>query len=65
MLPENEEGSDIQVRQGYLETSNVNVVREMVDMITAYRAYEASQKAIQAQDQTLNRAVNDVGNVTI
>jgi flagellar basal-body rod protein FlgG len=65
LLPENEEGSDIQVRQGYLETSNVNVVKEMVDMITAYRAYEASQKAIQAQDQTLNRAVNDVGNVTI
>ncbi len=65
LLPENEEGSEIQIRQGYLETSNVNVVREMVDMITAYRAYEASQKAIQAQDQTLNRAVNDVGNITI
>ncbi len=65
LLPENEEGSDIQIKQGYIETSNVNVVREMVDMITAYRSYEASQKTIQAQDQTLNRAVNDVGNITI
>lgn len=53
------------IQQGYLENSNVNVVREMVDMITAYRAYEASQKAVQAHDQTLNRAVNDVGNITI
>jgi len=53
------------VMQGYLESSNVNVVREMVDMITAFRAYEASQKAIQAQDQTLNKAVNDVGNIQI
>ena len=63
-LPENGD-EDVRVLQGYLEGSNVNVVREMVDMITAYRAYEASQKSIQAQDQTLGRAVNDVGNITI
>ncbi len=41
------------VRQGYLETSNVDVVNEMVDMIVAYRMYEANAKALQAQDSSL------------
>lgn len=50
-----------QVMQGYIEQSNVNVVKEMVDMISVTRAYEASQKALQAQDGTLEKAVNEVG----
>lgn len=41
------------VRQGYLETSNVDVVNEMVDMIVAYRTYEANAKALQSQDSSL------------
>lgn len=64
-LPEDDMSGEISVRQGYLESSNVNVVREMVDMITSYRAYEASQKAVQAQDQTLSKSVNDVGQISI
>ncbi|HPN65653.1 MAG TPA: flagellar basal body rod C-terminal domain-containing protein, partial [Candidatus Goldiibacteriota bacterium] len=56
---------ETQVLQGFVESSNVNPVREMVEMITAFRAYEASQKAISAQDQTLDKAVNDVGRVSI
>ena len=52
-----------QVIQGFLETSNVNVVREMVDMITATRTYEANQKAIQTHDETLGKAVNEVGKI--
>jgi flagellar basal-body rod protein FlgF len=51
------------VLQGYLETSNVNVVQEMVDMITATRIYEANQKAVQTHDETLGKAVNEVGRV--
>ncbi|GKX28502.1 flagellar basal body protein [Vallitalea longa] len=47
--------------QGYLESSNVNTVREMVDMISVMRTYEANQKVIQTQDETLKKAVNDVG----
>lgn len=50
-------------RQGYLETSNVNVINEMVNMITITRAYETNQKMIQTIDDTLNRAVNNVGKV--
>ncbi len=49
------------VSQGYVEQSNVNVVNEMVDMITVMRAYEANQKVLQAQDGTLQKAVNEVG----
>ncbi len=51
------------VQQGYLEESNVNIVREMVNMIEVMRAYEANQKMIQQQDNILGKAVNDVGAV--
>jgi flagellar basal-body rod protein FlgF len=49
------------VAQGYLEQSNVNIVKEMVDMISVMRAYEANQKILQAQDGTLEKAVTEVG----
>ena len=35
----------------------------MVELITAFRAYEANQKVIQAYDDTLGRVVNDLGRV--
>ncbi|MBV9829039.1 MAG: flagellar basal-body rod protein FlgG [Alphaproteobacteria bacterium] len=41
------------VRQGYLESSNVNVVTEMTSLIQAQRAYELNSKVIQAADQML------------
>jgi flagellar basal-body rod protein FlgG len=44
------------VAQGYLEMSNVSVVDEMVNMITAQRAYEINSKAIQAADDMLQTA---------
>ena len=40
--------------QGYMETSNVNVVNEMVKMIEVNRAYEASQKTIQSEDTMMS-----------
>ncbi|MGQ9488002.1 MAG: flagellar hook-basal body protein [Armatimonadota bacterium] len=48
---------------GALERSNVSVVQAMVDMMMAMRAYEASHRAVLAHDETLQRAVNDVGKV--
>ena len=51
------------VQQGYLETSNVSVVKEMVSMIAVQRAYEADQKVVQAEDELTNHAVNDVPKV--
>lgn len=48
------------VETGVREGSNVPIVGEMVRVISAYRAYEAAQKAVQAQDELLGRAVEDV-----
>ncbi len=47
--------------QNFLETSNVNTVSAMVDMITVARAYETNQKMIQTQDNLLGKAVNELG----
>ena len=44
------------VRQGYLEGSNVQVADEMVNLIIAQRAYELNSKAIQASDDMLSQA---------
>lgn len=55
--------SDALVVQGTIEKSNVNVVTEMVEMITVSRAYEANQKLIQTIDSTLEKTVNNVGKV--
>lgn len=51
------------VHSGYLETSNVQVVREMVDMIAIQRAYEANQKVIQTHDGVLEVTVNQLGKI--
>lgn len=44
-----------QLMQGFLETSNVNVVQELVGMIQTQRAYEMNSKAIQTSDQMLQK----------
>ncbi|MFM7531720.1 MAG: flagellar basal-body rod protein FlgG [Rubrivivax sp.] len=44
-----------QLRQGYTEGSNVNVVEELVSMIATQRAYEMNAKAIQTSDQMLQK----------
>lgn len=54
-------GVEVKVKQGFLEKSNVNIVREMVDMIEVQRSYEANQKAVTSHDQTLGKLINDVG----
>ncbi|MDT3735024.1 MAG: flagellar basal-body rod protein FlgG [Denitratisoma sp.] len=43
------------LNQGYVETSNVNVVEELVNMITTQRAYEINSRSIQTSDQMLAR----------
>jgi flagellar basal-body rod protein FlgG len=46
------------LNQGFLESSNVSVVEQVVNMITAQRAYEASSKGITTADEMLNSAIN-------
>jgi flagellar basal-body rod protein FlgF len=53
----------VEVRQGFVERSNVDASQSMVDMMAAARAYEANQKVIQFYDRSMDKAVNDVGRV--
>lgn len=55
--------SDAEMRSGYLEMSNVQIVSEMVNMISITRAYESNQKIMQTMDNTLDIAVNQLGRV--
>jgi flagellar basal-body rod protein FlgF len=49
-----------QVHQGFVETSNVNIVKEMTDMIQATRNFESSQRVIKAYDEMDGKLVNEV-----
>jgi flagellar basal-body rod protein FlgG len=53
-----------QVYQGYLEQSNVDQTESMVATMNLVRAYEANQKMLQMQDETLKSTVNDVGRIS-
>jgi flagellar basal-body rod protein FlgG len=44
--------------QGYTENSNVNIVEEMVNLITAQRAYEINSKSVQTSDEMLQDVAN-------
>ncbi len=46
------------VQQGFIETSNVNVVSEITDLITAQRAYEMNSKVITAGDEMMSTLTN-------
>ena len=47
--------------QGSLEASNVDIGREMVNMLTLYRTYETNQRMLTLMDESVGRAVNDIG----
>ena len=48
------------VLQGYVESSNVNVVQQLVDMIETQRAYEVNSKSISATDGMLRFLNNNL-----
>lgn len=50
-----------QLRQNSLESSTVNVVSEMVDLIRVMRSFEANQKSVQAHDEALQASLTKVG----
>ena len=52
------------VRSGALESSGADPARSMVDMIASMRAFEAGQKVIQTIDETLGKAVSQVGSIS-
>lgn len=58
LAQEVEDGTAGEILQGFLETSNVQVVEEMINLIAAQRAYEINSKTIQTSDQMLELANN-------
>ena len=59
-----EQAQGYNLRQGYIEGSNVNSVESMVELIRFERNYDFDQKAVQSEDETLQKAVNDIGKVS-
>ena len=57
-VPDEQIGRRSNIRQNFLESSNVQVVEEMVKLIVAQRAYEINSKAIQSADDMLGIANN-------
>lgn len=57
-VADDEFGDRSVLSQGFIESSNVQVVEEMVKLIVAQRAYEVNSKAIQSSDQMLEQANN-------
>jgi flagellar basal-body rod protein FlgF len=57
------ENMAVSIKQGYVESSNVNGIAEMADMISVTRAYEANQKIISMQDEILKKTTNEVGKI--
>lgn len=53
-----EDDQSISLESGYLEMSNVQIIEEMVNLITAQRAYEMNSKVIQSSDEMLQTATN-------
>ena len=68
-LPEGEEAQaivaddNVAIMQNYIERSNVDYTQAQVELMAAARAYEANAQIIKYYDQTLNKAVNEIGKV--
>ena len=56
-------GQNYGVRQGYIEGSNVNAVKNLTAMILAHRSYEAYQKAVSNFDQMMEKSSNSIGEI--
>ncbi|MGP7817061.1 flagellar hook-basal body protein [Niallia sp. 01092] len=57
------DGVAFQLKQGFLENSNVDTAKTMTEMMTAYRSFEANQKILQAYDKSMDKAANEIGKV--
>lgn len=51
------------IRQGFLEGSNAEAINESIRIINFYREYESGQRIIKAYDESIGKAVNEVGKV--
>ena len=51
------------VKQGFIEQSNVDLTQTMTQMMNVFRAFESNQKVLQAYDQSMDKAVNEIGRI--
>jgi len=59
--PAPQEAEDAKVSQGFVELSNVDVVKMMTEMIIVLRGYETYQKVMRSADEAYTKSINDVG----
>lgn len=60
-IPVDVNGREIRVKQGFIEVSNVQVISEMIGLLTASKNYESGHKLITASDKVLDKAINELG----
>lgn len=56
-------GASYVMQQGYLEQSNVDAATTMTEMMNAYRTFEANQRVLRAYDESLGKAVTEIGRI--
>ncbi|AZB40869.1 flagellar hook-basal body protein [Bacillus sp. FJAT-42376] len=64
ILPPAAGSAQYSIKQGFVESSNVDTARSYTEMMTAYRSFEANQKVLQAYDRSLDKAVNEIGRLS-
>lgn len=55
--------ASFQIRQGYLENSNVDLTTQIIEMINISRNFETNQRVVRMMDETFGKAVNEIGRV--
>lgn len=58
------DGTSFQVKQGFLESSNVDPSQAMTDKMEAHRAFETNQRVLKAYDESMDKAVNNIGQLS-
>lgn len=56
-------GATYTVQQGFVERSNVDSTQTMADMMASYRLFEANQRVLKAYDESLGKAVTEIGRI--
>nr|WP_286168648.1 flagellar basal body rod C-terminal domain-containing protein [Roseburia sp. 1XD42-34] len=54
-------GATFSVKQGFLERSNVDTLQAMTQMMESYRLFETNQRVLKAYDQSMEKAVSEIG----
>ncbi|MFD1020117.1 flagellar hook-basal body protein [Thalassobacillus hwangdonensis] len=60
----NADGVEFSIRQKFLERSNVDPTTTMTEMMNTYRSFEMNQRVLKAYDQSMDKAVNEIGRLT-